>query len=148
MNTNHQAESDPMSTTEYADPTSGSGDKLPLNDLNGALLRIEVLEALSDVQTSFGPANPVRARVIPLDGEHKKTVFDDALIFPRVLVSQLKGNVGKVVLGRLGKGQAKPGQSAPWTLVAASDADKALALKAEAWLATQAAAAPANDDPF
>lgn len=137
-----------MTTTEYADPSSGSGDKLPLAELQGALLRIEVLEALTDVVTSFGPANPVRARVIPLDGEHKKTIFDDTLIFPRVLVSQLKGNVGRVVLGRLGKGTAKPGQSAPWTLIAATDDDKQLAAKAEAWLASQSAAPAATDEPF
>ena len=89
--------------TDYTPPSSG-GDNLPLADLLGALLRIEVTEALTDVQTSFGPANPVRANVAVLDGEHKADEFDDALIFPRVLVSQLKPNVGKVVLGRLGKG--------------------------------------------
>ena len=124
--------------TDYTPPSSG-GDNLPLPDLLGALLRIEVTEALTDVQTSFGPANPVRANVAVLDGERKADEFDDALIFPRVLVSQLKPNVGKVVLGRLGKGTAKPGQSAPWTLGAPTSDDIETAKKYDAYKATQVA---------
>ena len=124
--------------TDYTPPSSG-GDNLPLADLLGALLRIEVTEALTDVQTSFGPANPVRANVAVLDGERKADEFDDALIFPRVLVSQLKPNVGKVVLGRLGKGTAKPGQSAPWTLGAPTSDDIAVARKYDAHIAERAA---------
>ena len=40
--------------TEYATPGAPGGDKLPLADLSGALLRIDVLEALRDVDTTFG----------------------------------------------------------------------------------------------
>jgi hypothetical protein len=130
--------------TEYATPAEG-GDKLPLTDLIGALLRIDVIEALHDVTTSFGPANPVRANVAVLDGEHKADEYDDTLIFPRVLVSQLKPNVGKVVLGRLGRGTAKPGQSAPWTLAPATESDLAVARKYDEYKATQTAA---QDAPF
>ena len=124
--------------TDYAAPSAG-GDNLPLADLLGALLRIDVTEALTDVQTSFGPANPVRANVAVLDGDKKAEEYDDTLIFPRVLVSQLKPNVGKVVLGRLGKGTAKPGQSAPWTLGAPTEADIEVARKYDAYKASKVA---------
>ncbi|KQB83887.1 hypothetical protein [Corynebacterium oculi] len=43
---------------------------------------------------------------------------EDTLIFQKVLQGQLKRYIGsgQVCLGRLGKGEAKPGQSAPWML--------------------------------
>ena len=131
--------------TDYAIPSEGGGDKLPLDDLNGALLRIEVLEALSDVQTVHGPANPVRANVAVLDGSFKAETFDDALIFPRVMAGQIRPSIGKVVLGRLGRGQAKPGKNAPWLLAAPTEADVATARKYEAYAAEKAAQA---DEPF
>ncbi len=107
----------------FNDPSAG-GDKLPLDDLTGSLLLFTVQEALSDVQTSFGPSNPVRADVAVLDGNHKGETFDDALVFPRVLASSLRPHVGSMVLGRLGRGQAKPGQSPPWLLTAATAEEK------------------------
>ena len=128
-----------MTTTEYTAPSAGGGDKLPLADLEGALLRIDVLEALTDISTSFGIANPIRANVVALDGKNKGDDYDDTLIFPRVLVSQLKGSVGKVVLGRLGKGTAKSGQSAPWMLSAPTDDDIAVARKYDAHIAEKTA---------
>lgn len=134
-----------MTTTEYATPSAGGGDKLPLADLEGALLRIDVLEALTDVATSFGPANPIRANVVALDGRNKGDDYDDTLIFPRVLASQLKGSVGKVVLGRLGKGTAKSGQSAPWMLSAPTDDDIAVARKYDAHIAEKT---KADDAPW
>lgn len=126
--------------TTYEVPATGSAEKLPLKELLGALLRIEVLEALNDVQTSFGSANPIRANVAVLDGDLKAEEYPDALIFPRVLAGQLRPSVGKVVLGRLGQGAAQPGKSAPWTLGAPTDADIGTAKKYDAYKATQAAA--------
>ena len=130
--------------TEYATPGAPGGDKLPLADLSGALLRIDVLEALRDVDTTFGKANPVRANVAVLDGEHKADTYDDTLIFPRVLVSQLAGAVGQVVVGRLGKGTAKAGQSAPWLLSAATGEDIAVAQKYDAFAAKKKAETEAD----
>jgi hypothetical protein len=46
--------------------------------------------------------------------------YEDVLWFPKVLVGSLKGRVGQKVLAVLGKGTAKPGQSAPWILVDAT----------------------------
>ena len=43
-----------------------------------------------------------------------------------MLQGNLRGAIGELVIGRLGKGTAKAGQSAPWVLEAASEADKAV----------------------
>lgn len=126
-----------MSDTDYAIPSTGSGDKLPLAELVGALLRFDVLESLTNVVTTFGPADPIRCNVAVLDGPLKAQTFTDTLVFPRVLASQLRPSVGKVVLGRLGKGTAKAGQSAPWLLTAPTDDDIATARKYDAYVATK-----------
>jgi hypothetical protein len=117
--------------TTFADPSDPGGDKLPLAELNGQVLIIDVLEALDNVQTTFGMTNPVRANVHVVDGPHKGTTYTDTLIFPKVLAGSLRPNVGKQVVARLGQGIAKAGQSAPWTLNAVTDTDKTAA--AELW---------------
>jgi hypothetical protein len=117
--------------TTFADPADPGGDKLPLAELNGAVLIFDVLEALDNVQTTFGMTNPVRANVHVVDGPNKGTSYNDTLIFPKVLAGSLRPNVGRQVVARLGQGIAKAGQSAPWTLNAVTDADKNAA--AELW---------------
>jgi hypothetical protein len=42
--------------------------------------------------------------------------FDDAWVFGRVLFGQLKRKVGRTFVGRIVKGQAQKGRSAPWQL--------------------------------
>jgi hypothetical protein len=108
----------------FNDPGTG-GDKLPLDELNGSLLLITVHEVVKDIPTSFGDTDAIRADVAALDGPLKASEYADTLIFPRVLQSQLRGSVGSMVIGRLGQGVKKPGQSPPWTLSAATDAEKA-----------------------
>ena len=120
----------------FKDPSAG-GDRLVYNDLEDALLLITVKGQEHGIETSFGPADPVRADVAVLDGAQKGEVFADALIFPKLLISQLRGSVGEMVIGRLGKGNAKPGQSAPWTLAAATEADKAIGERYLAYAAEQ-----------
>lgn len=126
----------------------GTGDKLDLKALNGALLYVTVAEHVRDIETSFGPANAIRASVAVLDGEHKGEVHDDVLIFPRVLQSQLAAAVGAAdpaVVGRLGQGTAKPGKSAPWLLAEPTPDDLATAAKYEAYAAKRAAEV---EEPF
>lgn len=114
----------------FNDP-SGS-DLLPLNDLLGSLLLITVHEETDEINTVHGPQKAIRADVAVLDGEGADAKYDDALIFPRVLKSQLRRSVGgNMVLGRLGQGAKKPGQNPPWTLAAATDADR---VAAQAWV--------------
>lgn len=114
--------------TTFNDPSQG-GDKLPLDELNGALLLFTVKSVEQGINTSYGVTDAVKADVAALDGTRKGDTFEDALIFPRVLRSALAPNVGTMVLGRLGKGTAKPGQSAPWVLTAANNDEKATAEK-------------------
>jgi hypothetical protein len=131
----------------FNDP--GSLDKLPLDDLLDALLMLDVHEQMEEIPTTFGPASPIRADVFVLDGAHKGDQYVDALIFPRVLIGQLRGSVGQKVLGRLGKGQAKAGQSAPWKLDVATAADRAVGERFEAYHAQRVAAtAVVDEEPF
>lgn len=127
-----------MTDDMFAQPASSS--PLDLHALIGALLLIDVLsleDHVPTVHTLPGEKTPaVRADVAVLDGPHAGEPHDGSLIFPRILQSQLKSNVGKKVLGRLRQGVAKPGKTAPWELAAATDADTAMA---RAWVARQGA---------
>jgi hypothetical protein len=65
--------------------------------------------------TRFGESACVRADVYDLDAG--LPVSMDALIFPKALVRQTGGvEPGKAVIGRLGQGEARGGQNAPWVL--------------------------------
>jgi hypothetical protein len=110
----------------FNDPSNS--DFLPLNDLLGSLLLLTVHEETDEINTVHGPQTAIRADVVVLDGKQAGDKFEDALIFPRILKSQLRRSAGgQMVVGRLNQGAKKPGQNAPWTLDAATDADKALA---------------------
>lgn len=127
----------------FATPAA-PGEGIQWADHLGALLLIDVTGVETAMKTRFGDADAVSANITVLDGNGKDAHYDAALIFPKLLVSQTKGQVGKKVLGRLGQGQAKSGQSAPWLLEEATAADVALA---EEWVKanqpiTQAPAAP------
>jgi hypothetical protein len=115
---------------QFNDPSNS--DLLPLDELLGRLLLFTVYEETDPINTVHGPQTAVRADVAVLDGDKAGHTYEDALIFPRVLKSQLRRSAGgMMVLGRLGQGQKKPGQNPPWTLTAASDADK---VKANAYV--------------
>lgn len=130
----------------------GSGDKLELNTVNGALLYVKVRGHKFGIETSFGVTDAISCDIAVLDGPHKAETFNDCLIFPQVLARQLVAFVGKddpIVVGRLGQGLAKPGRSAPWVLNAPTQADIDVATKYAAYAAT-IVAAPAVDteSPF
>lgn len=132
---------------QFAAPAApGSG--ITWNDHNGRLLLIVPNAVKTGIQTSLGLSDAVAADVTVLDGPDAGTEYPDTLIFPKILQSQVSGRIGQKVLGRLGQGTAKPGQSAPWMLGEATDADKAVAT---AWLnrtAQPAAAGGAATPPF
>jgi hypothetical protein len=134
-----------MST--FATPAASSG--IEWASLNGALLIVEPTEVVHDINTDYGTTNAVRANVHVIDGEHAGTTYDDTLVFPKVLQSQLSSRVGQKVLGRLGQGQAKKGQSPPWKLEPGDSDDEKTAVE---WLArTQLTAAdlvPDGTQPF
>jgi len=108
-----------------AAPASGS---ISWEDLKGRLLLVEPLEVLADpIATTNGEqTGVVRANVSVLDGDEAGTVYEETLIFPKVLKNQTKNRVGAMVLGRLGQGQKKPGQNAPWILEDYTEADLAV----------------------
>lgn len=128
----------------FATPAAPSGG-ITWGDHKGALLLVEPISFEAGIQTSFGSADAVKANVHVIDGAGAPATFDDCLIFPKLLVSQTKSQVGAKVLGRLSQGTAKPGQSAPWLLEAASPDDIA---KGEAWLSKQAPAVQSAAAPF
>jgi len=88
----------------------------------GRLLLIWPTGIETGIQTDYGASDAVRcSSVVVLDGPAAGTdeaSFDEALIFPSVLRNTLRPSIGtgKPVLGRLEKGTAKPGKSAPWLL--------------------------------
>lgn len=127
----------------FSDPATA--DRLPLDDLKGRLLLFVVHAVESGINTAFGETDAVRCDVVCLDGGDKGHRWDNTLIFPRVLRGQLSPRVGEMVLGRLGHGVAKPGQSPPWTLTAASDDDKVTASRYLEYAAAQTAA---QEEPF
>lgn len=127
-------------TDPFAPPGKG-GDKLPLDELTGALLLFTVKSVETGIQTAYGESDAIKTDVAALDGTHKADTWNDTLIFPRVLRSQLSGSVGGMVLGRLGRGTAKPGQSAPWVLADPTDDDKDTARKYLAYVAANTAPA-------
>lgn len=120
----------------FNDPGTG-GDRIDWSALDGALLLFEVKAVEEGIVTAFGDRSAVRADITTLDGEHKGETYHDALVFPLKLIGQLKGSVGEMVLGRLGKGTAKAGQNPPWQLAAASDADRQIGERYLAYAAQQ-----------
>jgi len=122
---------------EFDGPGSAAG--IVWADLKGRLLLITP-HSTEEIDTTFGLSKCVRADVVVVDAEiAEDKEFNDTLIFPKVLQSQVRGNIGtgRRNLGRLGQGAAKKGQSPPWMLEDPSDADKALARE---WLKSSAAA--------
>jgi len=121
------------------------GEGIKWADLNGCLLIVDVGRLEVGIPTTFGDADAVRANVTALDGPAAGQVWEDSLVFPRVLVGQLKTLEGQMVLGRLTQGAAKPGQSPPWRLSDPTDGDQAVATAYIAGRVT-APAAPARGD--
>lgn len=110
---------------QFSGPSSADG--VQWKDYLGSLLLFKVRGFEPSVNTVHGETSAVQADVIVLDGDNADAVITDTLVFPKVLQNQIKGNIGGMVLGRLGQGEAKKGQSAPWKLADATEADKTVA---------------------
>lgn len=129
-------------TDPFASPGAASGG-LNFEELKGRLLLISPAALESGINTNFGEKEAVRADVVVLDGPDAPDEYTDTLIFPKVLIGQLRGKVGQKVLGRLNQGTAKAGQKPPWLLDEATDADKKIGV---AYLS--GALASADTPPF
>jgi hypothetical protein len=136
-------------TDPFADPAAPSG--INYQELKGSLLMFKVTGVEEHIPTAYSRPNEknpaVRADLTVLDGASAGLVVEDALVFPKVLQGQLRSRVGQLVLGRLGQGAAKPGQSAPWKLEPASAADKEKAADHLRRTTTPAVTGPAEQEP-
>lgn len=129
------------------------GSPVPFADLEGKLLVVEPLSLETGITTVHskerGDTDAVRANVWVVrskDGS-KFDEYEDTLIFPRVLIGQLRKAIGKsVVVGRLIKDteNQKRGQNPPWKLAEPSAAD--LKVGAEFYAARSMSGAGADED--
>ena len=88
-----------MTSNPFAAPAAaGSGVKWEA--LSGQLVLVKPHSVETGILTTFGTAEAVRADVVVLDGPEAGTQYDDTLIFPKVLQSQLRSRLGEKVLGR------------------------------------------------
>ena len=127
-------------TIAFDAPASG-GNVLKPADIEGHLLIVEPLEFRKDMPTSMGESDAIACTVHDVTTSE---THEDILWFSRVLVGSLKNRIGGKVLGRMGKGNAKPGQTAPWILIDASgDPDDVAAATAYLTGAVQAQLEPA-----
>jgi len=110
--------------SDFNDPRQSTG--IQWADLKGSLLLVYPHEQVQGVKTAYGESDAMRADVVVLDGAEGGTTYADTLIFPKLLQSAVRPFIGGMVLGRLGQGQKKQGQSPPWTLSAATEADKVI----------------------
>lgn len=114
-------------------------------ELKGKLLVVEPLEVEKDIKTKFGTSDAVRANVYVLTGPDAHDDYEDTLIFPRVLQSQTRRQIGKIVVGRLTQGEPSKGQDPPWVMDEATEKDLQ---KAKAFLAAAKVTSAAADDEF
>lgn len=142
-----------MSGKQIVSATPGGGG-IDWADLKGKLLVVEPLE-VEHMTTAYSKGKEqecVRANVYVVlnkDGS-KADEYEDTLIFPRVLISQVKKQIGSIVVGRLGQGEAKPGQDAPWKMAEATAPElKAAGLFLASKTVTSAGSSdPSDEDGF
>lgn len=111
----------------FSQPASGS--KFRPADYQGHLLLVWPTEYRTGIKTDYGDSDAIAARVVVLDGENGYEEHDNVLFFQAALIGTLKPSVGnnKPVLGRLGRGTSKPGQSAPFILTPFTEEDAKMA---------------------
>lgn len=115
----------------FADPGSGRG--IQWEPLKGRLLLITPHSVEEKVKTKYtrpgeDGKDAIRADVVVLDGPDASDTTPDVLVFPGVLVAQLRSKIGQKVIGRLGQGIATGGNNPPWRLDQATDADKKIGM--------------------
>ncbi|GAA3765690.1 hypothetical protein [Micromonospora maritima] len=105
-------------------PATSTGGAI--TDFDGALLLVTPTEIRENVPTKNGPSDATVADVQVVDGPQAGTELKSILVFQKILQKQLRPKVGtgRMVLGRLGKGTATPGKTAPWILGDPTDQDK------------------------
>ena len=128
----------------FAAPASSAG--FDYEAALGHLLVISPSEIVEGVQTVNGVRDAVRCDIVDVDDPDLSV--EDALVFPKVLISSLRSRLGQKVLGHLKQGVAKPGQNAPWMLEDASTDPKAVKSAQAAIKGAGKPAAAASKAPF
>ena len=114
---------------------SAAGDQVKIPELLGALILVYVRDYREGIVTSFGPSDAVAVDLHVLDGPQKGEDYQNTLIFQKALIGSLRSAIGgDPVLGRIGQGTAKPGQSPPYILHPYTEQDAAVAT---AWINAQ-----------
>lgn len=127
-------------------PETG-GDKFTNAEHEGELIVLTVKGTGKDTFDN-GEAEFIIADITVVEGASKGEQYDDAWVFGRVLFGQLKRKVGRTFVGRIVKGQAQKGKSAPWQLdpVSAEETQRAVAFM-NALVAEQHTPEPASSGP-
>lgn len=107
---------------EFSAP-AGGGSILKPADLEGHLLVVEPEEFIENMPTAMGASDAIRVTVHDVTASQ---TTEGVLWFNKVLTSGLKARIGAKVLGVMGTGTAKPGQSPPWILIDASGEPEAV----------------------
>jgi hypothetical protein len=115
---------------------STSNESVKVADLAGQLLIITPVEYKTGIQTVHGEADAVEVNIVNLD---TNKTHENVLFFNVALKNALKTKINEKVLARIGQGSAKPGKSAPWILVDATNSPADLA-KANAFIGSANAA--------
>ena len=104
----------------------GTTTAINLEELKGRLLLIKPSRVEVGVSTVLGNKDATVADVFVLDGADPGQLLGEAFIWPKVLQAQLRSTVstGRYCLGRLGQGNAKPGQNPPWKLADPTEDDR------------------------
>lgn len=134
-----------------------SNDFFAAKDYQGKLVLFENIGQPYKKVTKFDkpddPSTVIDADVTVIDADGGPAVFTKSVVFGMALVGTLSRAVpGKPLLGRIGQGEAKQGQSAPWMLLDFTDADAQLAgsyltARASGQFQAPAATAPVQQQP-
>lgn len=94
-----------------------SNDFFKSSDYNGHLIIVENIGAPYRTNTNFGETDAIKADVTVLTDPAGPKEFRQTQVFGAAMVGTLsRASTGAQVLGRIGQGVAKQGQSAPWVI--------------------------------
>ncbi len=113
-----------FTVTPPAAPGASSGFRQ--GEFENRLLLVVGPTLKTGIATQHGLADAAACAVVDLD---TGDVHIDALLWGAVLVPQVCGGGAELVAGRLSKGEAMNGRSAPWKLADPTEADTVLASK-------------------
>lgn len=128
------ADGDVKTGKPVGDPfsTPPGASEFKISDFLGELVLVTPTEVIEEMVTEVGTTDAIRADVVPLTGEHANETCEDMLVFQLALKRALRKTIdgpNPYLLGRLTKGTAKAGKSAPYLFAQPSEDDMVLARK-------------------